>query len=109
MIIAFSARRTSLGSRGLLSRGVPALVLVLVLLLGGGFNFLTHHDHSILSSDTDCMACRVLETPVEATPLQTAIVSVDAPRVEYVGLPATPELPAAPYLTLDRLRGPPQA
>lgn len=96
------------GGFRLLSPGTLALALILALFLGGGLNLLAHHDHSLISSDNDCAACRVLETPVEATPLQAERVGMDVPRAEQPVLPTAFHLPAAPTLTLDRLRGPPR-
>ena len=86
-----------------------ALALILALVLGGGLNLLAHHDHSLVSSDNDCAACRLLETPVESTPLQAERAVVDAPRVEASIGPITFHLPEAPALSLDRPRGPPLA
>lgn len=103
-----AARRQRFHFR-LFSPGGLALALILALVLGGGLNLLAHHDHSLVSSDSDCAACRLLETPVESTPLQAERVVADTPRAAAPVPPTLFRRPAPPALSLDRPRGPPQA
>lgn len=103
-----AAARRPLFSR-LLSPGGLALALILALVLGGGLNLLAHHDHSLISSDNDCAACRLLETPVESTPLQAERAVADTPRAAAPVRPTLFHRPEAPTLSLDPPRGPPQA
>lgn len=93
----------------LLTPGILALALILALLLGGGLNLLAHHDHSLITSDNDCAACRVLETPGEAAPLQPEGVALPLPRYEAPAPPSRTACPEDPATALDRPRGPPAA
>ena len=86
---------------------VLRLALCLILLFTGILASMERHDHSPFTTDSDCAACNVANTPAETPPVPLAILSTYPPDPGTL-LPLGPvAIPPAVPVSVPPLRGPP--